>query len=115
MKVKVIPTIIACGISSLLAYAFYNICHTEGKELLLAIGGGLCIFVTLATSLGLRFEQPRTSANVAFVGVVFFLLMLVSNAIFAYSHFVTHSYVIVNGLLLLSFLLISYYVTKAKQ
>ena len=115
MKVKVVPTIIVFGISALLAYALYNICHTEGKELLLAIGGGLCLSLPLVTCFGVRFEPSRTSANVAVVGVVFFVLMLVSNAIFAYAHFETHSYVIVNGVLLLLFLLITYYVAKAKQ
>lgn len=115
MKVKVVPTIIALGISTLLAYALYNICHTEGKELLLAIGGGLCLFLTLATCLGVRFEQSRTSANVAVVGAVFFVLMLISNALFAYLQFETHTYVIVNGILLLLFLLIAYLIAKAKQ
>lgn len=115
MKVKVVPTIIALGISALLAYALYNNCHTEGKEMLLAIGGGLCLFLPMATCLGLRFELSRTSANIAVVGAVFFVMMLVSNAIFAFSHFETHAYVIVNGILLLLFLLITYLIAKAKQ
>ena len=115
MKVKVVPTIIALGISALLAYALYTICHTEGNELLLSICGGLCLMLPLVTCLGVRFEPSRTSANVAVIGAVFFILLLVSNAIFAYSHFETHSYVIVNGILLLLFLLITYYVAKAKQ
>ena len=115
MKVKVVPTIIALGISALLAYALYNICHTEGKEMLLAIGGGLCLFLPLVTCLGVRFELSRTSANVAVVGAVFFVLMLVSNVIFAYSHFETHAYVIVNGIILLLFLLIAYLIAKARQ
>lgn len=115
MKVKVVPTIIALGISALLAYALYEICHAEGKELLLAIGGGICLFLTLATCLGVRFEQSRTSANVAVVGAVFFGIMVISNAAFAYLQFATHSYIIINGILLLLFLLIEYLIAKAKQ
>ncbi len=83
--------------------------------MLLAIGGGLCMFLPLVTCLGVRFEQKRTSANVAVVGAVFFVLMLVSNACFAYLHFETHAYVIVNGIILLLFLLIAYLIIKAKQ
>ena len=115
MKVKVVPTIIALGISVLLAYALYEICHTEGKEIMLAIGGGICLFLTLATSLGVRFEQSRTSANTAVIGVVFFVAMAISNALFAYLHFETHTYIIVNGILMLLFLLIVYLVAKEKQ
>lgn len=115
MKVKVVPTIIALGISALLAYALYEICHTEGKELLLAIGGGMCLFLTLATCLGVRFKPSRTSANVAVIGAVFFVAVVISNAIFAYSHFATHTYIIVNGILMLLFLLIAYLVAKEKQ
>ena len=115
MKIKVIPTIIALGISALLAYALYEICHTEGKELLLAIGGGICLFLPLASCLGVRFEPSRTSANVAVVGAVFFGIMVISNALFAFLQFATHSYIIVNGILLLLFLLIEYFIVKAKQ
>ncbi len=95
--------------------ALYEICHTEGKELLLAIGGGTCLFLPLATCLGVRFEPSRTSANVAVIGAVFFVAMVISNALFAYSHFATHTYVIVNGILLLMFLLIEYWIVKARQ
>ncbi len=115
MKIKVVPIIIALGISVLLAYALYEICHTEGKEVLLAIGGGICLFLPLATCLGVRFEPSRTSANVAVVGAVFFVLMLISNSVFAYLRFATHTYVIVNGILLLLFLLIEYLIAKTKQ
>lgn len=115
MKVKVVPTIIALGISALLAYALYNICHTEGKEMLLAIGGGICLFLPLATCFGVRFEPSRTSANVAVIGAVFFVAMVISNALFAYSNFATHTYVIVNGILLLMFLLMEYWIVKARQ
>ena len=115
MKVKFILTIIASGISALLAYALYKICHTDGKELLLAIGGGICLFLPLATCLGVRFEQTRTSANVAVMGAVFFGIMAMSNAVFAYLQFSTHSYIVVNGIIMLLFLLIEYLIVKAKQ
>ncbi len=115
MKVKIVPTIIALGISVLLAYALFEVCHTEGGEWLLAIGGGICLFSPLFTCLGVRFELSRTSANVAVVGAVFFCIMVISNAAFAYLQFATHSYIIINGILLLLFLLIEYLIAKTKQ
>ena len=60
-------------------------------------------------------KRGRTSANVAVVGAVFFGIMVISNAAFAYLQFATHSYIIINGILLLLFLLIEYLIAKAKQ
>lgn len=115
MKVSFIPTFISAAIGALLGYALYAMCKTEGLETLLAIGGGMCFFLTLATCFGVRFEQGRTSANTAVIGFVFFLLMLISHAVFAFVHFATPGYIIINGILLLIFLGVVYAVAKAKQ
>ena len=115
MKINIVPTIIAAAICALLAYGLYALCKTEGQEMLLSIGGFVCMFITLAIGMGIRFEQPRTSTNTAVLGWVFFLLMVVSNAIFAFVQFTTPVYIIVNGILLLAFIGITYAVAKAKQ
>lgn len=115
MKVKVVPTIIAAAISALLAYALYSICKTEGQEILLAIGGFICLFVTFGVALGVRFENSRASVNTAVLGWVFFLILLISNGIFAFVTLHTPVYVIVNGILLLSFIGITYAIARAKQ
>jgi len=115
MKVNIVPTIIAGAISALLAYALYSICRTEGQEILLAIGGFICFFVTFGVALGVRFENSRASVNTAVLGWVFFLTLLISNGIFAFVTLHTPAYVIVNGILLLAFIGITYAVTKAKQ
>lgn len=115
MKINIVPTIIAAAISALLAYALYTLCKTSGQETLLAIGGGVCFFLTLATCFGVRFEQGRTSANTSVLGIVFFLLLLLSHGVFAFVQFEAPAYVIINGLLLVSFVGITYSVAKAKQ
>lgn len=115
MKIKTIPTILAVGISALLAYGLYALCKTNGQELLLALGGFLCIFIALAIGVAVRFEQGRTSANTAVVGWVFFFIMLISNAIFAFVHFSAPVYVITNGILLLTLIGITYAIAQAKQ
>lgn len=114
MKIKVFPTIIAAAISLLIAYGLHSYCKTEGKELLLAIGGFICLFLPLATCIGVRFET-RTTANTAVVGGIFFLALLVSNIIFVVVEFVTPPYVIVNGLLVLLMIAIVYGLAKTKQ
>lgn len=115
MKIKLIPTLIALAISALIAYALYSFCKTEGQELLLAIVGGISMFIPLATCLGVRFPEGRTSANIAVVGGVFFGIMLIAELVFAFVQFSTPALVIVDGLLLLVFLLCVYAIGKAKQ
>lgn len=115
MKINIVPTLIAAAISAFLAYGLYVICKTEGQELLLAIGGFLCLFLSLVTMMGVRFESGRSSANTALIGIIFFLLLLVSHAIFAFVHLSTPTYVIVNGILLLVFISVTYAIAHAKQ
>jgi len=115
MKIKAVPTFIALAVCALLAYALYALCRTEGQQTLLTVGGFVSLALPLATALGVRFEQGRTSANTAVLGWVFFLLLLVSNGIFAFVQFATPAYVIVSGILLLAFLGTTYAVAKARQ
>ncbi|MBQ7062196.1 MAG: hypothetical protein IJM88_02770 [Bacteroidales bacterium] len=115
MRVNLFPCVIAAAVSALLAYGLFTLCKTNGQEALLAIGGFVCMFVTLAVGVAVRFDQGRTSANTAVLGWLFFIVMLISHAIFAFVHFATPGYVIVNGILLLLFVGVTYGVAKAKQ
>ena len=115
MKINPIPILIALAISALIAYTLYSFCNTENQELLLAICGGISMFLPLATCLGVRFPEGRTSANIAVIGGVFFGIMLVAGLVFAFVQFSTPALVIVDGLLLLMFLLCVYAIGKAKQ
>lgn len=115
MKIKAFPIILAAAISALLAYGLYALCKTPGQEALLAFGGFLCLFLPLASAVGVRFEQSRTSTNTAVLGWVFFLLLAISHTVFAFILFSTPAYVIVNGILLLAFLGVTYAIANAKQ
>lgn len=115
MKINIFPTILAAAVSALLAYGLYSFCKTSGQEILLAIGGFICLFLALAVGVAVRFEQGRTSTNTAVLGWVFFFLLLASHIVFAFIQFATPSYVIVNGILLLAFLGVTYAVARAKQ
>lgn len=115
MKVNIIPTVIALAMSALIGYALYALCKTEGQELLLAIGGGIAIFIPLATALGIRFEPSRTSGNIAALGGTFTAIMLIGCFVYAFVQFTPPAFIIVIGVLLLIFLLCVYAIAKAKQ
>ena len=112
MKIKVIPLIIVLGISAIIAYGLFSFCKND-NALLLAIIGGIMLFVTLAATFGVSFEPHRTSVNIKVTSIVFFLLALISNVIFAFVHFSVPLYVIVNGIILLLWLLIVYGINRA--
>lgn len=115
MKIKIVQIIIAAVISALLAYGFYSLCRTDEYQVLLAIGGFICLFISLSVGFGVRFEKGRASTNVAVLGWVFFSVMLISHVIFAFVKFGIPGYVIVNGILLVAFIGITYAIAKAKQ
>ena len=115
MKINVFPTIIAIALSALLSYGLFAFCHTSSKENILAIGGFVCFAISLIIALAVRFNEKRTSVNTAVLGWVFFIILMVSHIIYAFVQFSTPAYVIVNGIILLVFIGITYAVAKAKQ
>ncbi len=114
MKINLVQTIIAIAVSALIAYGLYHF-HDNENQILLSIGSFVFLSVTLALSLGVSFEQSRTTTNIRVVSGIFFAVALISNLIFNFLNFSTPSYVITNGILLLVFVLIVYSVNKAKQ
>ena len=114
MKCNAIPTIIAVALSALMAYALYSWCKMTDANLLVSIFGGATLGCTLVTTLGVSFERSRTSVNIKVVSGVFALLFLVSNTIFCcVTSFAYPLYIILNGLLLLMWILIIYSIHKA--
>lgn len=112
MKIKAIPLVIVLGISAIIAYGLYSFC-TSDNAILLAIFGGLMSLATLATAFGVTIDSQGKSVNIKVVSLVFFVLALISNIVFARCAFKTPTYIIVNGLLILIWLLIVYGISKA--
>jgi hypothetical protein len=114
MKVNAITTIISVAISAIVAYCLYSWCKSE-NEFLLCVGGFLSLGLTMMFTIGVSFEQSRTTTNIRFLSGTFFVLLLISNMIFAFVQFSSPTYVLVNGLLLLIWLLVVYGIKKANM
>ena len=114
MKINFIPTIIAITLSVLIAYGFYNFNDGENK-ILLSLGGFAFLATTLVGSIGINYEQSRTTTNIRAVSGVFFTVAFTSNLIFNFLNFSKPSYIIINGILFLMFILIVYSINKVKQ
>lgn len=114
MKINFVQTIIAIVLSALIAYGLYNF-HNGENKMLLSAGSFIFLSISLILSIGVNFEQSRTTTNIRVVSGIFFAIALASNLIFSFLKFTTPSYVIINGILLLVFILIAYSINRAKQ
>ena len=114
MKINFVQTTIAIAVSLLIAYGLYSFNDNENR-ILLSAGSFLFLATTLVLTIGTSFQLPRTTTNVRVVSGIFFGVALISNLIFMFVAFSVPSYVIINGILLLVFILIAYSINKAKQ
>ena len=114
MKINFVQTIIAIALSLLISYGLYSFHNSENK-MLLSAGSFVFLAETLVMTIGTSFEFPRTTTNVKVVSGIFFAVALISNLIFTFIKFSVPSYVIINGILLLVFILIAYSINRAKQ
>ncbi len=114
MKINFVQTSIAIVGSLLIAYGFYSF-HDSENKLLLSLGSFVFLAITLVITIGVNYEQSRTTTNVRVVSGIFFIVALASSLIFSFLKFSTPTYIITNGILLLIFILIVYSINKAKQ
>lgn len=114
MKINTFKSIIAFCISTLLSYGLYNL-PASGMSNIVCIGSFIFFITTLMTALGLQFNYSRTNTNIKTLSIVFFIIGLISNSLFSFSSFSIPFYVMLNGILLLVFLLATYSIFKAEQ
>ncbi len=114
MKLNIVQTIVALGVSLLISYGLYNFNDSDNK-ILLSCGSFIFLAITLVITIGANFKLSRTTTNVRFVSGIFFMIALASNILFSFFHFSTPSYIITNGILLLLFILVIYSLYKVKQ
>lgn len=114
MKIDFIKTVIAIAVSSLIAYGFFAF-NTSANKDLLTFGSLIFLIITLMMTIGINFNLPRTTSLIRTVSALFFVIALLSNMIFSFVNFKAEMYVIVNGILLLIYVLATYSIAKAKQ
>ena len=114
MKLDVVKSLIAVAISALLAYACYEICNYEHVRWVITAGAFVTIGTPMMLALGVSSQQERSSAMQKTLSWVFLLIEIVSNGVFVFLDFSIPVYIIINGLILLTFVLIynSIYRTK---
>ena len=64
MKLNVVQTMIAIAISGLISYGLYSF-HGSENKIVLSLGSFVFLATTLVIAIGVNFEQPRTTTNIA--------------------------------------------------
>lgn len=114
MKVNKFPFLLAFLLASIIAY-FFSTYHSNNDSLVIGIGAFLVLFTTAASSMSISFDYQRTTTLTRAVSGLFFALFLVSQIIFTSTTFNFPTYVLVNGSMLILFLLIIYSIVKSKH
>ncbi len=114
MKINFIKTIIAICVSGLIAYGFYSF-HPSDNKLILSVGSFFFLALSLLFTISVSFDLPRTTTMVRTVSAIFFVVAFVSNLIFSFFNFSTPIYVIINGIAFMTYVLITYSISRAKQ
>lgn len=113
MKINPIMMIVSLAVAALTGYGFW-----AGTHLLLnTIGSAFCILLILGTLLSFSFkEDGRLTANLKVVAGIFTVLAIIEQIIFAFmpESFRT-AYIVVTGILLLSFIIIEYAIYSASK
>ena len=115
MKINFITLIIALALAALAAYGFYT---ADGGETAIfrAIGGGLMLFVTLSGAIALVIENDRGAVlNIRIISFVFFTIVLIIQIVFCFVLFRITPYIIINGIMLLLYILIAYSIGSRLQ
>lgn len=114
MKIDIFKSLIAAIAGILIAYGFYTFCHSDYRQLLVYTCFAEMLLTGIVTT-GVKFELSRTNTLVKVVSLLYFFVFLITNIIFSFLPFTRPVYIIINGLIFLSGMLIIYSLLTAKQ
>ena len=107
MKINTTSALLASSMALLISYGLYSMQKTSAtNQLIIGISSFIQLTVQLIFLLALQSTSPRTTINIRTISIVFLLLNLGSNTFFALQNFNSTTYIITNGLLFSSYLLI---------
>ncbi|RZJ72356.1 MAG: hypothetical protein EOO45_11005 [Flavobacterium sp.] len=111
MRLNNVIAILSVGICALIAYGFYSF-NDNPQKLMLSLGSFILLTATLLMTLAVRFDDYRTAVNARVVSMVFFSLAFVTNVVFSFFNFSSDSYIIINGIIFLLYLLLMYFLVR---
>lgn len=111
MKLNPVTSIIAVGISLIIAYGFYSFGSTSHKIILAGVS---LVFsaATLIPALGLSLSNYRKNMNMRATAFVFFIVAVITLSMFSFAKIGQQAFIVFFGILFLLYLLIFYYLVR---
>lgn len=105
--------VIAAAIAGLSAFGFFMANEDDTYRLLITIGAGISIFVTLSGMLALSWTDYGSRVNFRVISGLFFAALMIEHIVFSFTGVRFPSYVIITGTLLVIYILVSYLSVRA--
>ena len=114
MKVKfqLIPALISAGIAFLVAYGFFAANAKEWQRWLMFAVCAVELIVLFGSGFCLKYAE-RGNINIAVLSIVFIIIAMIVQLIATFIPFSAAPYIIVNGLLIMLYVGITYAIAKA--
>ena len=106
MKVHPVNLLAAFVMSALITYGIF-LMDSNVIKIVMGIGSFVFFTSTLGVSIGITFTSARTGVNVKIVAIIFFIISLMLNLLWAYFTFSQASYVIAVGIAFLLYIMVA--------
>jgi hypothetical protein len=115
MKVNIVNSLVAAAFSALIAYGCYALCDYKEVQLLVTIAAFVQFLVLGLGTMAVSLPEGRSTVMFRILSGVFFGIAVISNLTFACFNFNVPLYIILNGVVLLIYILSALGIARAKQ
>ncbi len=115
MKPNYFLCMMALLLSFFIAYFVYNIASGEPNDIICGVVSLVCFTATLIPTVGFKYNSRRLGVNLRVLSSIVFIVMLVINVIYASTRIVVPNYMIINGVILILYIISLYRLSKIKE
>ena len=115
MRINTVLTIIAIAMAVLIGYLAFSIAEGEKNDIVCGIASKTCITAFLVTIVGLQNDSNKLGINIKIMSSLFLFVFLISHFCFAAICIKMPYYIIINGILLLIYIVILYRMNQIKK
>lgn len=108
MKFNAVLSLVALGLSGLLAYLVYDVAKEQEYGTFAGIGSFVCFLLCFELAIGISLKDGRQTVNLKVLSWIAVIIFHISQFAFAYTTVKMPYYLVVNGLLLMIFIGIAY-------
>ncbi len=102
-------------LAALVGYLAFNVASGDENAAICGVGSGICFAATLVPVIGLQYESAKLGVNIRVFSSIFLIIFVISHFCFAAYAVKMPYYIIVNGIMLMIYLVIFYKMQGVKN